>query len=595
MTFSSFISMLIYTSFIASLTAGIILLLHFIFRRKIGASWKYNIWFLFLLKLSFPFAPESSLSIFNILKKINRVSIENAVSSISINKKLSGMSYSADTQDYIWSVKSQAHINWSEIAFYIWLSVVFLLLVHMLLTNYRVTRFLRSKSKIENIVIVRLFENCKFKLGITRNIGLSNLAGIKSPALYGIFKPQLILPVGIENKLELNQLEHVFLHELAHFKRKDILARWIISIIQILYWFNPLNIAIFRRIRQDMEMACDAYVLKNLKDGKNGEYASTIISFLETSSNLAGVASIAGIFGNRLQMRRRIMAITTYSKETRHGSLLKISLMLVLSLFIITNGTGTVSAFTKLAGVPSNYEKVTLNEFSGNYNGTFILYDFKKDKYFISNEKKAVERVSPCSTFKIVEALIALQTGALVSENEILKWDQTIYPYQAWNQDQTLESAMRYSAEWFFQKVSSKVGYQNTKKFLDEMQYGNNDITGGLDEFWIESTLKISPLEQVDVLKKFFTGSMPFSDKNVDTVKKIIKLTGNNNYSFYGKTGSSLIDNIQGNGWFIGFIEQDGNTYLFSTYIQGDKQTNGDKAKSITLEILKEHFNLIKE
>lgn len=595
MTYSSFISMLIYTSFIASITAGIILLIHFIFRKKIGASWKYNIWFLFLLKLSFPFAPESSLSIFNILKRINRVSIENAVSGISINKGLSGTAYSADTEDYIWSVKSQTHFNWSEIVFYIWLSVVFLLLVHMMLTNFRVVRFLRSKSNINNIEIVQLFENCKLKLGINRNISLSYLAGIQSPALYGVFKPQLILPIGIESKLELNQLEHVFLHELAHFKRKDISIRWALSIIQILYWFNPLNIIIFRRIRQDMEMACDAYALKNLQDGKNKEYASTIISFLEATSSLSGAASIAGIFGSRLQMKRRIMAITSYSKETRHGSLLKISLILILSLFIITNGTGTVNAFTKLAGVPSNYEKVTVNEFSRNYNGTFILYDFKKDKYYISNEKKAIERVSPCSTFKIVEALIGLQTGTLINENEILKWDKTIYPYEAWNQDQNLESAMKYSAEWFFQKVSSKVGYQNTKKFLDEIQYGNNDITGGLDEFWIESTLKISPLEQVDVLKKFYTGSMPFSDKNVDTVKKIIKLTGNNDYSLYGKTGSSLIDNIQGNGWFIGFIEQDGNTYLFSTYIQGDKQTNGDKAKSITLGILKEHFNLIKE
>ena len=117
--------------------------------------------------------------------------------------------------------------------------------------------------------------------------------------------------------------------------------------------------------------------------------------------------------------------------------------------------------------------------------------------------------------------------------------------------------------------------------------YGNSDISGGGKDFWAESSLKISPIEQVIELKKLDTYELPFSHRSIDVVKDIIRIPQQNNGVLSGKTGTGTINHHNIRGWFVGYEGKTEHRYYFATYIQGSEHANGKKAREITLKILK--------
>ncbi|SHF40493.1 Beta-lactamase class D [Seinonella peptonophila] len=255
-------------------------------------------------------------------------------------------------------------------------------------------------------------------------------------------------------------------------------------------------------------------------------------------------------------------------------------------------GTGTTHAQEIKLPKPKKekYQYENLSNYFTGYDGTFVLFDLKQKEYTIYNKKKSEKRVSPNSTFKVPHALIGLQTGVLKDENTTFKWDGTIYPFPEWNQDQNMSRAIKNSTIWYFQEVAKRVGEKNEKKYLHKLHYGNQNISGGLTNFWLQSSLAISPKEQVEFLKKFYTYQLPISKRNIDIVKQALVLEEKNKAVLSGKTGTgwkdAQINGIPINGTFIGYVEKDNNTYLFATNIEAaDKATSG-KAKEITLKIL---------
>ena len=258
-----------------------------------------------------------------------------------------------------------------------------------------------------------------------------------------------------------------------------------------------------------------------------------------------------------------------------------------------SNGNTSVSS--------SKNEKILKEDLSSyftGYDGCFVLFDQNKNEYSIYNEPKSQKQVSPCSTFKIMNALIGLETKVLTDQNTIFKWDGTAYQNEAWNKDQTLAAAITNSTFWYFQQNASKVGSDRMQSYIDKVDYGNKDISGGITQFWEQSSLKISPREQVEILKRIYTYQIPISKGNIDIVKRILVLSKENGATLSGKTGSGLkgIGSFipQGTedgyiiGWFIGYVERDNNVYYFATNIEGEKDAYGGKAKEITLKILKD-------
>ena len=195
-------------------------------------------------------------------------------------------------------------------------------------------------------------------------------------------------------------------------------------------------------------------------------------------------------------------------------------------------------------------------------------------------------RVSPDSTYKIYSALIGLENNVIQVDDSKKGWNGQQYTYEAWNKDQDLNSAIKNSVNWYFQEIDQQVGYDKLQYYLDEIEYGNGDITGGIRDYWQESSLLISPVEQVELLTDLYTDNTLFESTHIAKVKEALKLEENNGAVLSGKTGTGMINDKEVNGWFIGYVEKNGQTYIFATNVQGEENTNGSLATKITLDIL---------
>jgi beta-lactamase class D len=221
-----------------------------------------------------------------------------------------------------------------------------------------------------------------------------------------------------------------------------------------------------------------------------------------------------------------------------------------------------------------------------NTKGCFLLYDLTQDKYTVRyNEEQCKKPLPPMSTFKVPNAIIGLDLGILQDENTQYKWDGTKYPIKEWEQDQTLATAMRYSAVWYFQKVASQVGENAYKQYLNKFNYGNQDISDGVTTFWLGSSLKITAEEQIDFLNRMYRNQLLVSPKSLEIVKKIIVQEKSNGTVFSGKTGTARKETL---GWFVGHLSSQGKEYTFVTNIEAESGATGRRAKAITKELLKE-------
>ena len=228
-----------------------------------------------------------------------------------------------------------------------------------------------------------------------------------------------------------------------------------------------------------------------------------------------------------------------------------------------------------------------LNDYFVGYDGSFVLYDMKADEYRIYNKDKSTLRVSPNSTYKIYSALIGLESHVITSDHSIMKWNGMKYPYESWNSDQNLSTAMRNSVTWYFQELDQRIPQDTIQAYLEQMDYGNEDLSGG-SNYWLESSLKISPVEQVQLLSAFYTNQFGFKDKNIQTVKDSLALEVNDGSRLFGKTGTGNVNGKNINGWFIGYVETKDNTYFFATNLLNKDHSYGSKAAEITLSILRD-------
>src|SRR5699024_6817813 len=227
----------------------------------------------------------------------------------------------------------------------------------------------------------------------------------------------------------------------------------------------------------------------------------------------------------------------------------------------------------------------SLSTYFQGYEGCFVLYDMEADDWTIYNESLARSRVSPDSTYKIFDALFALEEGVITPEHNFLPQPDESYPFEEWNQDQTLQSAMTSSVNWYFQNLDHQMGASVLRSYLHQIGYGNESLQGDLSSYWMESSLKISPVEQVQLLASFYYNDWNFDPSHIETVKDAICLSSSSGTALYGKTGTGQINGQNINGWFVGFVESSGHPVFFASNLRG-KDAAGSAAASITLSIL---------
>lgn len=227
-------------------------------------------------------------------------------------------------------------------------------------------------------------------------------------------------------------------------------------------------------------------------------------------------------------------------------------------------------------------------------NGCAVIYLPAQKKYFFYNEEMCRKEDSPFSTFKIIMTLSGLKNGVIADETSKMNYNGTVYGNPDWNGDLTLKEAFQKSCVWYFRQVVDSVGETVIKEELKSLQYGNCDTSEWrgsnlnpiveLNGFWLDSSLKISPVEQVEVLKKIFEGQSNYDNQMIEILKNIMLVDENSTRKTYGKTGTG----INGEAWFVGFSESGGSREYFAIFLDDSmqkKEISGSKAKEIALEI----------
>ena len=214
-------------------------------------------------------------------------------------------------------------------------------------------------------------------------------------------------------------------------------------------------------------------------------------------------------------------------------------------------------------------------------NGSFVLYSLEDDEYISYNEDQLDKNFTPASTFKICNSLIGIETGIIRDQNFIIQWDSVERQNPNWNQDTDLKEAFKNSTVWYYQELASRVGKDTMKYWLDKLDYGNADTSGGITEFWLSGELRTTPRNQIEFLKKLVLNSLPLRPRTMDIVKNIMIIENTTDYILYGKTGWGFQDN-KDIGWFVGFIEAANTTYIFVNCIQTNNPNNKHFAKAGT-------------
>ena len=220
--------------------------------------------------------------------------------------------------------------------------------------------------------------------------------------------------------------------------------------------------------------------------------------------------------------------------------------------------------------------------------GTFVGY--KVDDYLVisSDKTRSGEPKLPASTFKVPNSLIALETGVVEDpDKDVFKWDGVKRPIEAWNRDHTLRSAIAVSAVRVYQEIARRIGQERMQKYVDLFEYGNRDIGGGIDQFWLTGNLRIDPVQQVDFLDRLRRGTLPISRRSQDLVRDILPVTKVGDSVIRAKSG--LLGAGQASlGWMVGWAEKGAAQTVFALNMDCTEPRLVPERMALTIACLKD-------
>ena len=201
---------------------------------------------------------------------------------------------------------------------------------------------------------------------------------------------------------------------------------------------------------------------------------------------------------------------------------------------------------------------------SAHVTGCFALFDNGQGNFTIYNLNRFRDSAYlPASTFEIVNSLIGLETGKIENEKMVIKWDGVKRSNEEWNKDLRMEEAFRVSAVNYYQEVARRIGHDSMKTWIDTLGYGNKNISGPVDSFWLNNHLKITPDEQLGLVKKLYFDQLPFFHRNQEIVRKVMLREDNSNYKLSYKTGWGTAEDGHEIGWVVGWVEENKHPYFF--------------------------------
>lgn len=252
-----------------------------------------------------------------------------------------------------------------------------------------------------------------------------------------------------------------------------------------------------------------------------------------------------------------------------------------------------ISSFTWANQVPPlliSQEKI--KSAFGRTEGSFVIITRSSGAMICFNPKGCLEKLPPCSTFKIWNALFGMETGLITSvDDAFYKWDGETRFIPEWNKDLTLREAFKVSCVPAFQELARKIGPEKMKLWIEKIHYGDCDISSGVDLFWLpqkgRKSLLITPLQQAELILNLVSKKLPFSPKSLEWLEEIMQINDEEYSSLYGKTGTGVDENEKINlGWFVGYLKRNREIHAFACVVKGSGLTGKD-ARAVVKTIFK--------
>lgn len=250
--------------------------------------------------------------------------------------------------------------------------------------------------------------------------------------------------------------------------------------------------------------------------------------------------------------------------------------------FLLTSvATATATSRAFAAPTNDNWAKYFTNNSA---QGTLVIADVRggKEAIQVHNKDGAAKRLSPASTFKIPHSMIALDSGVLRDEFQIVPWDGITRPIEAWNRDQDLRSAVRNSAVWVFERFAREIGSEKEAAYMRSFSYGNA-LSTGAEPFWVDGNLAISAHEQITFLRRLYNNTLPFRAEHQLIVKDVLINEADRDWILRAKSGWS--GEI---GWWVGWVEwPDGPVFFALNIDTPGKLGDLPKREKIVREVLR--------
>jgi beta-lactamase regulating signal transducer with metallopeptidase domain len=332
---------LLQTTWRAAVIAVIILLAQWLLRNRLSPAWRHGLWFLLVARLLMPMTPSSAVSVFNLAKWPRRQATlvtgaaapmwtDNSPAQATFSRTVGtadpraatperptpAISFSTGSANAAGESPAPS-VNWMKLAALAWMAGVLVLTLRLVCVEGRFRRRLARSAPASDETAGPLLEECARTLRVKEPVQVIETEEVDSPAVYGLWRKRLLLPEGLREELSAEELRHVLLHELAHIKRRDPELNWLLVILQILHWFNPVLWFAFARARGDRELATDDLALAHTQERERKSYGETILKVLEGLTPQRVLPGLVGIAESKAQIRARIRAIARGSGAPR--------------------------------------------------------------------------------------------------------------------------------------------------------------------------------------------------------------------------------------------------------------------------------------
>jgi len=333
--------------FTVSLTMSVVivllLVLNKVLENKISAGSRYYIWIIALLGLLIPFRPSIDIPFKPLQIPISFETTSTNISASNIESEISNISPQAS--DIVTNITPAAisaekqPVSYTAIILAIWISGILAIFTFHLYTYIRFTKSVRRWGiNINDEQITLVFQKVLQDMKLSDNkIALKKCIFIPSPMLIGFRNSTILLP---EREIPSDELEHIFRHELTHYKRKDLWVNLLILLVSAIHWFNPFVYIMAKTIRENCEAACDEAAVAGNDTNKRRQYCETIIGFIGIKNKMTPVLSTY-FYGGNNSMKKRLFSIMDMSKKRK--DLATICLLAIVALTLLS---GNVFAAT---------------------------------------------------------------------------------------------------------------------------------------------------------------------------------------------------------------------------------------------------------